>query len=29
MYGRLPVDALAIDGDRRPLDGLVEWEPED
>ena len=29
MYGRLPVDALTIEGDRRPLDGLVEWEPED
>ena len=29
MYGRLPVDVLDIDGDRRPLDGLVEWEPED
>ena len=28
MYGRLPVDVLDIDGDRRPLDGLVDWEPE-
>jgi len=28
MYGRLPVDVLDIDGDRRPLDRLVDWEPE-
>ncbi|MFC0542990.1 maleylpyruvate isomerase N-terminal domain-containing protein [Kutzneria chonburiensis] len=27
MYGRIPVDQLKLDGDRRVLDQLVEWEP--
>ncbi len=27
-YGRFPVDALEIEGDRLVLDRLVEWEPE-
>jgi uncharacterized protein (TIGR03083 family) len=27
MYGRIPVESLKIDGDRRVLDRLVEWEP--
>ncbi len=28
FYGRYPVDALKIDGDRGILDQLVTWEPE-
>ncbi|SEG10679.1 TIGR03083 family protein [Actinacidiphila yanglinensis] len=28
MYGRLPVDVPALDGDRRVFDRLVAWEPE-
>ncbi|BEL04730.1 maleylpyruvate isomerase family mycothiol-dependent enzyme [Actinoplanes sichuanensis] len=28
FYGRKPVDALKLDGDRRVLDQLVAWEPE-
>ena len=27
MYARLPLDVLKLDGDRRILDQLVEWEP--
>ncbi len=27
MYGRLPVDSLQLDGDRRVFDLLVDWEP--
>jgi len=27
MYGRIPVDSLKIDGDRKVLDRLVDWEP--
>ncbi|NUP52817.1 MAG: maleylpyruvate isomerase family mycothiol-dependent enzyme [Catenulispora sp.] len=29
LYGRLPFDALTIDGDRRILDQLKDWEPDD
>ncbi|MGK5440486.1 maleylpyruvate isomerase family mycothiol-dependent enzyme [Micromonospora sp. URMC 105] len=28
FYGRLPVDALKLDGDRRLFDLLIAWEPE-
>jgi uncharacterized protein (TIGR03083 family) len=28
MYGRIPVDTLGLEGDRRVLDRLVAWEPE-
>ncbi|HEX6340715.1 maleylpyruvate isomerase family mycothiol-dependent enzyme [Umezawaea sp.] len=28
LYGRIPVDALELDGDRRLFDLLVAWEPE-
>ncbi|MGC4891838.1 maleylpyruvate isomerase family mycothiol-dependent enzyme [Micromonospora sp. DT227] len=28
FYGRIPLDALKIDGDRGLFDKLVEWEPE-
>lgn len=28
FYGRIPVDALKLDGDRRLFDLLVAWEPE-
>ncbi|SCF05754.1 MDMPI C-terminal domain-containing protein [Micromonospora matsumotoense] len=27
-YGRIPVDALELDGDRRLFDLLVAWDPE-
>ncbi|MEV0414985.1 hypothetical protein AB0I68_30350 [Streptomyces sp. NPDC050448] len=29
MYGRIPVDALELDGDRRLFDLLVAWDPEE
>jgi hypothetical protein len=28
LYGRLPLDSLALDGDRRLFDQLVDWDPE-
>ncbi|WP_338019521.1 hypothetical protein [Saccharothrix deserti] len=28
MCGRIPVDSLKLDGDRRLFDLLVAWEPE-
>jgi uncharacterized protein (TIGR03083 family) len=28
LYGRIPVDALKIEGDRRVFDLLVEWDPD-
>lgn len=28
MYGRIPLDALKLEGDRRILDLLVEWDPD-
>ncbi|MEV4347900.1 maleylpyruvate isomerase N-terminal domain-containing protein, partial [Actinoplanes sp. NPDC049596] len=27
FYGRLPLDAFKIEGDRWPFEGLIEWEP--
>ena len=29
FYGRVPVDALKLDGDRRLFDLLIAWEPEE
>ncbi len=29
MYGRIPVDSLQVDGDRRVLDLLVAWDPDE
>ncbi|KOU39429.1 hypothetical protein [Streptomyces sp. WM6378] len=29
MYGRIPVDSVKLDGDRRLFDLLVAWDPED
>ncbi|MFF5860238.1 maleylpyruvate isomerase N-terminal domain-containing protein [Streptomyces sp. NPDC012751] len=29
LYGRIPVDSLKLDGDRRLFDLLQAWEPED
>ncbi|MDQ1655951.1 MAG: hypothetical protein QOD41_1034, partial [Cryptosporangiaceae bacterium] len=26
--GRIPMDSLRLDGDRRVLDQLIAWEPE-
>jgi uncharacterized protein (TIGR03083 family) len=28
LYGRVPVDSLELDGDRRLFDQLVDWDPE-
>lgn len=28
FYGRLPLDPLKLDGDRRIFDQLVAWEPD-
>ncbi|MCD9902826.1 maleylpyruvate isomerase family mycothiol-dependent enzyme [Streptomyces sp. MT29] len=28
FYGRIPVDSLKLDGDRRLFDQLIAWEPE-
>jgi hypothetical protein len=28
LYGRIPVDSLKVDGDRRPFDRLLEWDPD-
>lgn len=28
LYGRIPVDSLGLDGDRRLFDLLIAWEPE-
>lgn len=28
MYGRIPVDSLELDGDRRLFDLLVAWNPD-
>ena len=28
LYGRIPVDSLKLDGDRRLFDQLIAWEPE-
>ncbi|MFB9234754.1 maleylpyruvate isomerase family mycothiol-dependent enzyme [Plantactinospora siamensis] len=28
FYGRIPLDSLKLDGDRRLFDQLVEWDPE-
>jgi hypothetical protein len=27
FYGRLPVDALKVDGDRHIFDQLIAWDP--
>ena len=27
-YGRIPMDSLQLDGDRRVFDQLIAWEPE-
>jgi hypothetical protein len=29
MYGRIPVDALKLDGGRRVFDLLIVWDPEE
>ncbi|MET7421121.1 maleylpyruvate isomerase family mycothiol-dependent enzyme [Dactylosporangium sp. NPDC005555] len=29
LYGRIPLDDLKLDGDRRHFDRLVEWDPDD
>lgn len=29
LYGRIPVDSLKLEGDRRVFDLLLAWEPED
>jgi uncharacterized protein (TIGR03083 family) len=28
MYGRIPADALTVEGDRRLFDRLIEWDPD-
>ena len=28
LYGRIPVDSLKLDGDRRLFDQLIAWDPE-
>jgi hypothetical protein len=28
LYGRIPMDSLKVDGDRRLFDLLQAWEPE-
>jgi hypothetical protein len=28
FYGRIPLESLTIDGDRRLLDLLVDWDPD-
>ena len=27
VYGRLPLDSLKLDGDRRIFDQLIAWDP--
>ena len=27
LYGRIPVDSLKLDGDRRLFDQLIAWDP--
>ncbi|MEV7980755.1 hypothetical protein [Streptomyces sp. NPDC086519] len=29
LYGRVPVDSLKLDGDRRVFDRLLAWDPEE
>ena len=29
IFGRIPVDSLELDGDRRPFDLLVAWDPDE
>lgn len=29
FYGRIPVDSLKLDGDRRLFDQLIAWDPEE
>ncbi|HEX2771756.1 MAG TPA: maleylpyruvate isomerase family mycothiol-dependent enzyme [Micromonosporaceae bacterium] len=29
LYGRIPVDALTLDGDRRLFDQLIAWDPDE
>ncbi|HEX5523338.1 MAG TPA: maleylpyruvate isomerase family mycothiol-dependent enzyme [Pedococcus sp.] len=29
MYGRIPVDSLKLDGDRRLFDQLIAWDPDE
>lgn len=29
FYGRIPLESLQIDGDRRVLDQVIAWEPEE
>jgi len=29
MYGRIPLDSLKLDGDRRLFDQLIAWDPEE
>ncbi|MFF0471125.1 hypothetical protein ACFYPX_27265 [Micromonospora zamorensis] len=28
-YGRIPMDSLQLDGDRRVFDQLIAWKPEE
>ncbi|MCW2639268.1 MAG: hypothetical protein JWP76_1574, partial [Dactylosporangium sp.] len=28
FYGRIPVDSLKLDGDRRIFDQLIAWDPD-
>ncbi|MCX5008839.1 hypothetical protein OHB05_40660 [Streptomyces sp. NBC_00638] len=28
LYGRIPVDSLKVDGDRRVFDLLLAWDPD-
>jgi len=28
LYGRIPVDSLKVDGDRRLFDLLIDWDPD-
>jgi hypothetical protein len=28
FYGRLPLDSLKLDGDRRIFEQLIEWDPD-
>ena len=29
LYGRIPVDSLKLDGDRRLFDQLIAWDPDE
>lgn len=29
LYGRIPVDCLELDGDRRLFDQLIAWDPDE